>query len=450
MTSSLVVITSSTPSFFDSYSALFSAPLINAIKPVRLQLHALLTEEEAARLLCVSRSFTHCLLRSFVFRRHAFIASNDREVRRVLRLHESFDLQVTRLMLSSDSAISAALDWSHQLLLAPSLISLALGPVESSGNQPHPQSIFCDSAPDRLLPSSIRPWREVTCESDEQRAERLCRDMQAEYGCGWKRYRILRLAGEGIRYTVPSDQLPHGLRVLQLCLSSDSPQLAAHCFPSTVQVLDLGYGYNHPLSPDILPPALVHLMLGEVWDHPITPGLLPLSLECLCLGTCFNHPLAVSSLPSALRVLELGNRFDQSLPAGVLPDSLVCLILSSWSSECILPPRLISLHLDDSDSCRQPLPPRWLPPALRELHLGDYCTHPLPLGALPAGLQLLRISGRYHNPPLDLRGLPGSLVALDLSSLPASCIGSAVLPSGLRSLRLNRSFQSRMGRLTAP
>ena len=403
-----------------------------------------------ARMLSISRAFTDGLLRSFAFGRHPFAPTTEAELWRLKSLYELFDIHVTRLMLPEEWTMTSVLaEGSSRSPLPSSLISLAWAPVAFIDGRPHPLSIFGVDAPDRFLPTSIGAWASAVSEGDEWRAERICEAMPTEYGNEWNRYTFLPLMGRGMNCPIPPTFLPHGLRILQLGPDFNSP-LEPHCIPSTVEILDLGSAYDHPLSVEVLPPSLIHLMLGEVWNHPIPPHSLPPTLECLSFGTCFNQLLVKDSLPSSLQVLELGARFDQPLLAQVLPPSLTIMNLPHWASPCVLPPHLISLFLMDADSFHEPLLPQWLPSTLRELFIGDLCTHPLLPGSLPEGLQFLRVGGRYYQKALDLDILPSSLVALDLSPVSSNCIGQLLLPSGLRCLRLNLSFEQRLRQLRLP
>lgn len=88
-------------------------------------------------------------------------------------------------------------------------------------------------------------------------------------------------------------------------LSLSSSKVDLYKLPKTLLSLILT-DFNKPVT--ILPPSLTSLTFNAPFNSLLT---LPSSLQLLDLGNCFNHPLPV--LPSSLLTLCLGNAFNQSI-----------------------------------------------------------------------------------------------------------------------------------------
>ena len=428
----------------------------DALESVRLALHPLLTDEDAARLLRVSRLFACRVLRHFTFRHHTFVAIDEAQLGRLRALYERFGLRVTRMVVSNGGSMTFSTSSRDSSPFPSSLVSLAcVSEPWQSNEELLPNSLFGFNAPDCHHPSSIHPWSAAVSETDEERAERLCEEMRSAEGlCGWQDYTIVPVHASQrwprTSHHIPPGLLPPGLRLMQLSTPLSFP-LQPGSIPSSLEVLDLRSVDSQSLS-GVLPPSLVHLMLGNGWKHPLPPGTLPPSLECLSIGHLYTQPLGVGCLPSSLRVLKLGNTFEPPSRDGlVLPHSLTHLSVWVLSAEVVLPPHLLSLALRGPTSPVLPLPP-----SLREFHVQNFSSFASQPGSLPEGLQLLQVgfgSFSLEEPPPPFE-LPRSLVALDLSAELPDALDCLVLPLGLRSLRCSRafkkSFEQALERLTLP
>lgn len=171
---------------------------------------------------------------------------------------------------------------------------------------------------------------------------------------------------------MPGWRMPDSLRRLVLTSFNRSvsnlPRL-----PASLEVLDLGEVFNHPVDRLILPPRLTALRFGSEFNQPVHALQLPASLEELKFGTghpsAFNRPLVGLRLPDGLRVLRvLGEQYKQA-PDQVwprLPSSLRLFQLesrevmeSSWARTEI-PPQCVIQIGDSGELCvRSPFEQRW-------------------------------------------------------------------------------------------
>jgi hypothetical protein len=111
-----------------------SHPLISSLHPVRLLLHAFLTDDDGARLLRVSRTTALSLLAGFTFQQHVFLGDSQLQLQRMTALYEAYDVRPTRMCLSF---AASPLTFDHSTGRSPlpsSLQSLVLGPLPRAPN----------------------------------------------------------------------------------------------------------------------------------------------------------------------------------------------------------------------------------------------------------------------------------------------------------------------------
>ena len=183
-----------------------------------------------------------------------------------------------------------------------SLICLAWGCVAATSpgsGRPHSHSIFGDRAPDRHLPSSIQPWSTAVSETVEEKAERLCTEMESDGGCQWKHYRPVIARGGATQRSCQPDRraAPHGL--------PDEPHLQRPS-PSMVEVLDWAAltttearlqpldGGRAGRGPTLR--RSLHLVVSKQWSQqlPAWAAACPSSPHVLLLdeATSNSHPLS--------------------------------------------------------------------------------------------------------------------------------------------------------------
>lgn len=87
-----------------------------------------------------------------------------------------------------------------------------------------------------------------------------------------------------------------------------------------------------------IPPGVRYLDLGFRFNQPLTPGVLPNTLRELLVSTCYNQALQAGSLPDRLKVLAFElhednfkfppSAFQQQLLPGLIPPSVVAIRMS--------------------------------------------------------------------------------------------------------------------------
>ncbi|GAM18116.1 hypothetical protein SAMD00019534_012910 [Acytostelium subglobosum LB1] len=105
----------------------------------------------------------------------------------------------------------------------------------------------------------------------------------------------------------PPRELPRSLKYLCIDRLTLPWNIVSDTLPPTLTELRIGYGFDRPIPPGVLPPSLLTLMLGPKteYNRPIVEGTLPQSLTYLLLGESFNHPLPKGVLPDSLTRLDL-------------------------------------------------------------------------------------------------------------------------------------------------
>ena len=200
--------------------------------------------------------------------------------------------------------------------------------------------------------------------------------------------------------------------------------ISKQCFSSTLKILHISYGYEHPLEnlPDTLeeldlgelycekiehwPKSLRRLKLSTYYYHPLNPvnNEFP-ELEDLHLGCHFNHPLDQISMPK-LKDLHTGYRYNYPLPS--LSSTLKKLTLGYHFSK----------------------PLTAFPPHLEFLKIKHDIYH-FSLPKMPLTLKYLEIQTRYLAP---MQELPDSLETLILYH----CFYPIPFPKHLRKLDIHK------------
>ena len=352
---------------------------LSVLSPVRSVLHLLLTDDDAARLLRVSRATATHLLAGYIFTRTVFQPHSVKAMWRLKALYETYDMKPTRMTLPEDVEELMLEEGSGRSPFPSSLTWLRLIPPAPRDSQAVPSTIIIPKAPTVTAGDTIDClWTHPSVESEDERYGELL--MESEM----KPVRTYRPVHGHFIYPLPPGLLPHGLRRLLFPTQLKST-LQVGSIPSTIEVLQLSYSYT--LSEGLLPSSLVHLVLSG-FNLPLSPRVLPPSLQRLLLSR-WNHPLAVNVLPASLKALEL-HSFDQPLHPQVLPSGLTHLRLNEFNqplSVGSLPPSLVSLDL--GSHFNHPLLPNVLPFSLRVFFYSRTAYDPLIPGALPEGLVVL-------------------------------------------------------------
>ena len=275
-----------------------SHPFAVSLGPVRLVVHGFLSDDDAVRLLRVSRTVALALLRGFTFHEHVFCGDSEGQLWRLKRLWEKYDLCPTRMCLSS-TVTSLSLDEDSGLSPFPSsLKSLLLGPLPHSPDRtPYEDTLF-DSAALARCGAIQCLWSQADQEgSDEAKMQLLSSDASLPVG------HFAEVEGPFNCRLAPG-LLPHGLRYLHFALGFIHPLLPGS-IPSTVEVLQMD-GYDEALMvawSQVLPASLVHLSMGS-FTRPLNPGVFPPSLERVRLPAWKHGFLQVGVLPASVRALD--------------------------------------------------------------------------------------------------------------------------------------------------
>ena len=431
---------------FPSPSPFVPPPLVDCLFPVRLLLHGLLSDVDAARLLRVSRSSAFALLPGYAFTQHVFQPQDLDQLHRITALYARYGLRVTRLCLPFHFRRLSFDPFTGRSPLPDSLTTLLLGslPTTETGAVHTQWSIFGPT--DWARPTLGGPWLNPLT---QQSADHY-RQFVVE-AAPWELLRFEKVDGL-LCCPLPPGLIPPGVRRLQYA-DEYNCALVRGSIPSTVTFLQLGARFNQPVRAGVLPDLLTHLVFGIFFDQLLSPGNLPPHLQCLDLGRGrWNQPLPAGTLPASIRILSFSRDFDQPLVVGALPPCLTHLRLSAAFTQPIgggvLPAGLV--HLDLGGSYDEPLLPGVLPSSLRELLLSPCFHQPLPVGALPRGLLFLRFRGQGYSHPLVRHALSSSLIALVLGSMDAEAIMASAFPPELRYLGLPQAAREQLRELHLP
>lgn len=145
-------------------------PFLSALTPVRLLFHSFLTDEDAARLLRVSRTTATSLLASYTFHQHVFEPISVDEMRRLKALYEAYDMRPTRMCQHRDFAEKSRLVAGGESPFPSSLTSLMLGAQYQPVDSIHPRSPFGSDA--HKVHAVQCPWTNSS-ESEDVRCRRL-------------------------------------------------------------------------------------------------------------------------------------------------------------------------------------------------------------------------------------------------------------------------------------
>jgi hypothetical protein len=83
-------------------------PFIVCLRPIRFFLHPFLADDDAARLLRVSRTTSLALMPGFTFQQHVFVALSQVQMLRMRALYEAYDVRPTRMSLRGGRVAVAA------------------------------------------------------------------------------------------------------------------------------------------------------------------------------------------------------------------------------------------------------------------------------------------------------------------------------------------------------
>lgn len=239
---------------------------------------------------------------------------------------------------------------------------------------------------------------------------------------------------------------------------------------STLDLLSV-VQHPHEIEPDVLSLStrLTHLSLPALYSHPLTPNVLPPTLQHLVIGSS-DIKLRVGCLPHGLLTLRMASaitraQFNRPLPAGVIPSTLTELYIDSDEFDRSLhttfpaDSRLATFSMFSPHFTR-PLPSFAHLSHLRTLALCIAWPNPLPPHCLPPTLTTLNIGGGYvHALQPNTVAYVTSLDTLDLdSSTPQGFseqlfhaqLEAGVLPGGLKRLHLPYDYPHNVEELVVP
>ena len=408
-------------------------PLLDALRPVLSLFHSLLADADAARLLRTSRTTALALLTGYTFSGHIYQPVSLPALCHLRDLCLAYQLRITQLGLGRDfKTVDFDSAPPHLSPFPSSLTSLRLGHKGRNDLDEHNErwSTLSAAACDW---QHTEPWQLPHSHPEAQ--------AHGGEGQRWQRQREDFVIGS-LDCRLPPGILPCGLRVLQLNFRFNHP-LEVGSLPSSLTYLQLGACFDQPLPPGVLPASLLHLSLGSAYSQPLGAGSLPASLERLMLCG-LQVPLSAVVLPPSLRALHLAD-LSAPLRPHVLPSSLLYFSLNLCTHPILadaLPSSLIDLSLGIF-AYEHPLPPGVLPSSLRDLSVAAFA-YPLQPGALPEGLQFLRLRFETLLPP---GALPSTLLGLDLGDEYQHPLPAGVVPHSVQWIRLGRWYED--GRIEA-
>eukprot|EP01112_Ceratiomyxa_fruticulosa_P014443 TRINITY_DN4136_c0_g1_i2.p1 TRINITY_DN4136_c0_g1~~TRINITY_DN4136_c0_g1_i2.p1 ORF type:complete len:684 (-),score=86.31 TRINITY_DN4136_c0_g1_i2:46-2097(-) len=153
----------------------------------------------------------------------------------------------------------------------------------------------------------------------------------------------------------------------------------------SLRYLQLGDGFNSPVSILNLPPNLEHLVFGRLFNLAVNE--LPHKITNLTFGN--NYNIEISSLPLSLKHLTMGIRFDRPISNLQRNHNLTHLVLQGGFKHDV----------------------SQLPPSLTYLNLGRYVEKDI--SSLPRGLTRLYLGQRFNG---KLKNLPPQLTHLQLGT----------------------------------
>ena len=415
-------------------------PFIAALLPIRPVLQSFLSDEDAMRLLRVSRTTAFALLSGFIFQRHVFQPETPKEMRQMETVYKPYDLRPTRLCLPMEKRRYVFNDVPLSLttlLFAPNYVE--------DGKELDGYGVFDSAVGDAI----VCPWTRLgqrqpaDTKDDSDEYTRVLMDQSRPV----QELTALKADDQYEFDALPLGLHTHGLLRLQIAVHFSFP-LQPGALPPSLEVLQFDVNLRHPLSIGVLPLSLVHLVIRQ-YDFPIQPGVLPPSLERLYLKS-WNFPLQVDGvnvLPASLKALQL-TVLNQPLLPHVLPSGLTHLVVrrrfTQEVQQGMLPSSLFSLDLGQG-SQRALRHFSVLPRSLRVLFLHTNSDLPLLPNQLPDGLEVLHWRHWRHEgrPDIDLLPglLPNSLQVLDLGQCDLGRIAPLAIPASVRVLRLREQFE---------
>ena len=428
-----------------SRPAHFSPSLLPSLQPVRLCLQPYLSDIDAARLLCTSRSVATSLLPGFAFVDHVFTGDTAEDVKRAIALYGRYNMRILRLCTVGAWPEPLVDSETGRSVLPASLLALTVGAPDKRPVA-GPQRVAAGAALDGSVGSLIErrgvAARKVSKSDEQLDFQRRIRpvDVTRVDDRSWSVLRFSTSCG-GFDQPILPGALPLGLRLLQLDHHSKEP-LQPGSIPDSVSLLQVGGHFNQPLV-GLLPSSLTHLVLGDRFNQPLSPDVLPAGLLRLRLGNDWNYPLTPGTLPTRLQHLTLGYAFDQSLAPGVIPPSVTHLRLDGYFDQPLyngsLPPALV--HLNLGERFDQPLSPGVLPSSLRQLAISKHFDQRLHPGSLPDGLELLswhEESAYVH--VLEPGIVPASVQLISMGQYYRQRLEAGGIPATVKQLRLPKRY----------
>ena len=402
------------------------------LEPLRQHFHHFLADATAARLLQTSRAIAQSLLDGYAFAGHVFTFPSAAAMDRTCALYTRYNMRVRRLCLPA-----ATRGEGKPPELPPSLLCLALAPVQCWASEQHP----C------MLLDGCDPLRCTEVEEEDEADEAA--DDDAAFSWRMRRVETMRRTWELYDFgachgqfngRLKASTLPHGLRFLQLNDSYKWP-LRAGSVPDSVQVMQLGRLFDKPLQVGSLPTSLVYLVLNDQYHHTLLPGVLPTGLQHLKFGRSYNTELLPGALPSFLERISFGKDWNRPIMPGVIPPPVRYLRLSQLFNQPLYAgsiPHGVT-HLNLGAKFDHPLMPGVLPSSLRELIISCNFVQPLQPGSLPDGVEVVVFTawGVFQQPLLP-GIIPASVVLLSMPRMYRLEVVAGSIPATVKWLRVSR------------
>ncbi|CAM9373459.1 unnamed protein product [Scytosiphon promiscuus] len=168
-------------------------------------------------------------------------------------------------------------------------------------------------------------------------------------------------------------------------------------WPMSLERLDFGWSFNQPIKGVTWPTSLQHLIFLSRFNQRIDGFVWPPLLQELIFGGYFNQPIGGVVWPTSLRYLSLGHAFNQSVHGIVWPPLLDVLIFGRRFNQPInsvtWPKSLQDLWFGDKFS--QSIDGVAWPSSLRQLVFGENFNQPLEGTSWPSSLRELRLRGSF-------------------------------------------------------
>ena len=416
--------------------------LLPLLQPVRHCLHTFLSDQDAARLMRVSRAIAASLLADYAFVDHVFAYEGRTvaDVKPSFALYARYRMRILRMCLPrhwNESLVDCRYGRS---VLPPSLIALTTG--HDSRGKSVAYAALDGSCEQRRSVEEVNAEAGGTDDSESE-FHRLIRPVTTTHSdTAWDVFKWGSSTGRFNQPITPA-ALPLSLRFLHFNDQFNQP-LQQGSIPDSVEVLQFGAAFNQPLEVGHLPASLTLLVFAYCYNQPLPSGVLPAGLRRLHLGINFNQFVPPATLPPQLQQLSFGYNYNQPIVPAVIPSSVTHLRLGhsfNQPLQCGSIPHGV-VHLNLGHAFNHPLLPGVLPTSLRELVISQMFNKPLQPGSLPDGLEVLALPHGLHQPALQPGVIPASVSVLSMDEQYTHKLGAGAIPSTVRWLRLPTHYRA--------